>query len=256
MRVADRQVLRLLRMWLESVVQETDDSGRTHWTRPEQGTPQGGVISPLLANIYLHWFEVLFHRVDGPGEWAKARIVRYADDFVVMARYQGARLRNWIEQTLEERFRLTINREKTHVVQLHVPDSSLSFLGFTLRYERDCFGRSGKYLRQEPSKKAVGKMRDKLRELTGPKYGWMPVPIMIHRLNQSIRGWRNYFGHGHPNRVLHRLDGHLRTRLRRHLRRRSQRPYRRPADLTLDAYLQRLGLQFFRPKSAPAKAAR
>lgn len=256
MRVTDRQVLRLLRMWLESVVQETDDTGRTHWTRPAQGTPQGGVISPLLANIYLHWFEVLFHRADGPGEWARARIVRYADDFVVMARYQGQRLRNWIERTLEERFRLTINREKTRVVQLHAPDSSLSFLGFTLRYERDRFGRSRKYLRQEPSQKAAGKMRDKLRELTGPKYAWMPVPIMIHRLNQSIRGWRNYFCHGHPHRVLHRLDGHLRIRLRQHLRRRSQRPYRRPAGLTLDADLQRLGLQFFRPKPAPATAVR
>ncbi len=73
MRVTDRQVLCLLRMWLESIVEETDARGRTQRTRPRQGTPQGGVISPLLANIYLHWFEVLFHKPDGPGTWAKAR---------------------------------------------------------------------------------------------------------------------------------------------------------------------------------------
>ena len=103
-RIADRSVLTLIRMWLESPVVETDEHGRTQITRPKQGTPQGGVISPLLANLYLHWFEKGFGRADGPGCWANAKLVRYADDFVVLARYQSRRLVNWIENLLERDF--------------------------------------------------------------------------------------------------------------------------------------------------------
>ena len=82
MRVVDRSVLKLIRMWLETPVVEpgSDGSGPGKWSRPQQGTPQGGVISPLLANIYLHWFDKLFHRADGPAHWANAKLVRYADD--------------------------------------------------------------------------------------------------------------------------------------------------------------------------------
>src|SRR5262249_4042976 len=94
----------------------------------------GGVVSPLLANIYLHWFERAFARNDGPGTWANAKMVRYADDFVVLARYQTRRLTDWIEGTLEGRFRLTINRDKTRIVKMRQPGASLTFLGFTLRY--------------------------------------------------------------------------------------------------------------------------
>jgi RNA-directed DNA polymerase len=256
MRVTDRQVLHLLRMWLESIVEETDDRGRTRRTRPHQGTPQGGVISPLLANIYLHWFEVLFHKPDGPGTWAKAQIVRYADDFVILAYSQGRRLQEWIEKTLEGRFRLTINRAKTRIVRMTDPSATLSFLGFTLRYEGDCFGRPWQYLRQEPSAKAEARLRATIRELTEPKWGWMPTAMLIARLNQSLRGWRSYFRHGHPGRVFYRLDGHLLTRLRQHLRRRSQRGTRIPQGLALDTYLHRLGLQFFKLKFPPVHTCR
>jgi RNA-directed DNA polymerase len=256
MRVTDRQAISLLRMWLTSVVEETDEHGRTQRTRPRQGTPQGGVISPLLANIYLHWFEVLFNKPDGPGTWANARIVRYADDFVIMARHQGVRLREWIEKTLEGRFRLTINREKTRVVRLTEPRATLSFLGFTLRYEWDRFGRPKKYLRQEPSAKAEAKVRDTIRDLTGPKRGWQPVAMMIATVNQTIRGWKTYFRPGHPNRVFYRLDEHLLIRFWRHLHRRSQRKHRIPKDLAFDTYLQRLGLQFFTSRTPPASASR
>ena len=256
MRVSDRQVLSLLRMWLVSVVAETDERGRTQWTRPRQGTPQGGVISPLLANIYLHWFEVLFHKPDGPGTWANARIVRYADDFVIMARSQGTRLRNWIEETLEGRFRLTINREKTRVVRMYEARATLSFLGFTLRYEWDRFGRPRKFLRQEPSSKAEAKVRESIRVLTGPKRSFQPVAEMIATVNKTIRGWRNYFDPGYPNRVFYRLDGHLLKRFWRHLNRRSQRKHHIPKGLAIDTYLQRLGLQFFTARKPPVSANR
>ncbi len=256
MRVADRQVLHLVRLWLEAPIVETDEQGRHTEHRSRQGTPQGGVISPLLANIYLHWFEVRFHRPEGPGTWAGAKIVRYADDFVILARYLGPRIVAWIEATLEGRFRLTINREKTRVVKMNQPKASLNFLGFTFRYEQDLFGRNHRYLRVEPSKKAEQRLREKVREHTGPQWGWMPLPILIGRLNHTLRGWCAYFRHGHPNRVFYRLDGYLLHRLRQHLRRRSQRRYRPPANETLCAHLQRLGLHFVTDLATPAHASR
>src|SRR5580692_4603356 len=103
MRITDRSVLQLIRMWLESpVVEGGGSSGEPEkWSRSGKGTPQGGVISPLLANLYLHWFDKTFHAADGPAHFAKARLVRYADDFVILARYQGSRLVEWVERTLE-----------------------------------------------------------------------------------------------------------------------------------------------------------
>jgi RNA-directed DNA polymerase len=81
MRVVDRSVLKLIRMWLETPVVEPAGAGKPgQWSRPCKGTPQGGVMSPLLSNLYLHWFDNLFYRADGPAQWAKAKLVRYADD--------------------------------------------------------------------------------------------------------------------------------------------------------------------------------
>ena len=82
MRVVDRSVLKLIRMWLETpVVEPGGSSGEpAKSSRSQKGTPQGGVISPLLANLYLHWFDKVFHRPDGPAQWAGAKLVRYADD--------------------------------------------------------------------------------------------------------------------------------------------------------------------------------
>ena len=87
-------VLKLIRMWLETPVVEPGgrQGGPAKWSRPQKGTPQGGVISPLLANLYLHWFDKAVSSADGPAHWAKAKLVRYADDFVVLARYQSPNL--------------------------------------------------------------------------------------------------------------------------------------------------------------------
>lgn len=255
MRIVDRQVLRLIRLWLNAPIAEDDQKGRRRLRRNACGTPQGGVISPLLANIYLHWFEVRFHRPEGPGAWANARIVRYADDFVVMARHVGTRVVNWIETTLEGRFRLTVNRQKTRVVRMREPGAELDFLGFTLRYERDWFGRDHRYLRVEPSRKAEQRLRDTIRERTGPRWGWMPLPIMIGRLNQTLQGWAGYFHYGHPRRVANRLDGYVFDRLWRHLRRRSQRRYKIPSDESLVAHLRRLGLQDLKTLARPVNAS-
>jgi RNA-directed DNA polymerase len=248
MRIVDRSVLNLIRMWLESPVVERDRSGRDTTTHPKQGTPQGGVISPLLANIYLHWFEKAFHQPDGPAEWAKAKIVRYADDFVVTARFMGKRLTTWIESQLEGRFRLIVNRVKTRIVDLNESGASLDFLGFTLRYDRDRHGRDHKYLNVFPSRKSLARLRVRLRELTDPKWSWMPLPLLISEINSYLRGWGTYFRIGYPARAFRKANRFVYDRLKHHLRRRSQRGYRPPAGRTLHAHLQTMGLHLLTHK--------
>lgn len=244
MRISDSRVLSLIRGWLEAPVVQRDDNGQTKATRPTQGSPQGGVISPLLANIYLHWFEKAFYRPDGPGHWAKAQIVRYVDDFVILARYQSPRLVNWIEQQLEGRFRLTINREKTRMVNLNQPHASLDFLGFTLRYDRDLHGRPQRYLNVTPSNKSVAKAREKLRELTSHRRCFMPTTEMAEDVSRWLHSWANYFRHGYPRAAFRQVNWFALQRLTRHLQRRSQRGLRPPAKTTFYAHLQALGLRF------------
>ena len=145
MRIADRSVLKLIRMWLEALVVEAaggQGGASRDAARPKQGTPQGGVISPLLANLYLHWFDKVFHGPDGPARWAKAKLVRYADDFVVLARMiRAGAASGSSKQKLEAWMGLEINREKTRVVDLQEKGASLDFLGYTFRYDRDLYGR-------------------------------------------------------------------------------------------------------------------
>ena len=137
--------------------------------KSSKGTPQGGVISPLLANIYLHWFDKVFQRTEGPGHWAKAKLVRYADDYVVMARYIDNRITNWIESKIEGWLGLELNREKTRIVHLQEEGASLDFLGYTFRYDLDLKGQSHRYLNMFPSQKALSRERSKLREMTSPR---------------------------------------------------------------------------------------
>jgi RNA-directed DNA polymerase len=244
-RIVDGAVLKLLRMWLKAII---IDPGKgpgdpPKVSRSKQGTPQGGVISPLLANLYLHWFDRLFHRSDGPYRWADARLVRYADDFVIFAKHVGGRIENFVEQTLQGRFGLTVNRDKTRTAKLNKPRASLDFLGYTFRYDRDLQGRPWKYLNLCPSAKAMQRERDKLREMTGPKYCFMPIPALIAQINVHLRGWSNYFGAGYPRHAFRQINSFVQQRLEKHLRRRSQRPYRRPAGVSWYAHLQKLGLQ-------------
>ena len=207
-----------------------------------KGTPQGGVISPLLANLYLHWFDRIFHRRSGPGQWAKARLVRYADDFVVLARYQSQALQQWIEGRLEGWLGLVINREKTRQINVQEEGAVLDFLGYSFRFERDLKGRPWRYLNMFPSNKSMGKEREKIRELTGPQHCWKPVNDLIAELNRHLTGWKNYFRVGYCRREYRRLNHFIRKRVWRHLRRRSQRGYKLPRGVSVYQHLQQLGL--------------
>jgi len=249
MRVVDRSVLKLIRMWLETPVIEPagDGGGPAQWSRSKKGTPQGGVISPLLANVYLHWFDKLFHRTSGPAHWAKAKLVRYADDFVVLARYQTPRLTDWIEEKIENWMDLEINRDKTCVVDLRQEKASLDFLGYTFRWDRDLYSSGKRYLNVEPSKKSLQRERERINELTDRRQGCTPIPRLIERLNWQLKGWANYFCFGYPRKAFGKIDWHLGYRLARHLKHnRSQRPYQLPEGETYYQHFQRLGLQFLR----------
>jgi RNA-directed DNA polymerase len=247
-RISDRSVLRLIRMWLKAVVVEDGegpgDPPKT--SRSDKGTPQGGVISPLLANLYLHWFDQEFHTERGPYHWANARLVRYADDFVIMARFVDHRIRNFVESLLEDRFGLRINRDKTRVVDLR-PDEAgdrLDFLGYTFRYDRNRQGRSHRYLNLFPSEKALKQERATLREMTGPSMCFKPTRVLIDEINRHLQGWSQYFSQGYPRHAFRKINFFVRKRLIRHLKRRSQRPYRPPKGVTWYKQLQRLGLVY------------
>jgi len=243
MRISDRHVLKLIRMWLETPVQEPrQGGGGGGLVRPQSGTPQGGVISPLLSNLYLHWFDVKFHRAGGPGAWANAKLVRYADDFVIMARYVSDRIEGWVEGTLEDWMALTLNREKTRVVNLREPGEALDFLGYTFRFDRDQYGGDHRYLNMEPSKASLKRERAQLRELVNARQSHTPLPELIARVNRHLEGWANYYRLGYPRKAFRHINHYVRGRLARHLRRRSQRPWRRPKGVSHYQAFQKMGL--------------
>ena len=150
------------------------------------------MISPLSANVYLHWFDKPFYRADGPARWANARLVRYAGDFVVLARYQTPRLIGWIEEKIEKWLGLEINRDKTRVVELGKGKSSPDFLGYTFRWHRDQYGRAQRYPHVGPSKKAVQRERDRQAESATEGLGQLlfagiPEPgVPEHRLASRL----------------------------------------------------------------------
>jgi RNA-directed DNA polymerase len=243
MRVVDGSVLGLIRQWLNAPVVEPPKDGKPPTVkRNERGTPQGGVLSPLLANVYLHWFDHVFHQTSGPAQWAKAKLIRYADDFVVLARYVSGRLRDWIEGKLEGWLGLQINRDKTRVLDLRVPGASLDFLGYTFRQDRDQYGRAQRYWNLVPSRKAMARERDALRGMINPHQCHTPLPELIGRLNRHLRGWARYFGLGYPRQTFRALNHFVRDRLGKHLHRRSQRGWRPRQGISVYAHLDHLGL--------------
>jgi RNA-directed DNA polymerase len=246
-RIADQSVLHLIRLWLRVPVQEREANGRVRLTRPTAGTPQGGVISPLLSNLYLHEMDRRWQAQGGPRDRWNARLVRYADDFVVLARFIGAPILQYLQEMLEGELGLTINREKTRIVCLREAGASLDFLGYTFRLDRSRFGEGeGKYWNLFPSAKAEKRLKQKLHEQTTSRHNFQPVSQVIGEVNALVRGWGNYFRLGYPSRVFNRVNWYVSERLGAHLRRRSQRGYRRLPGESLYGTLTRLGLYWLR----------
>jgi RNA-directed DNA polymerase len=237
MRIVDQRALKLIEMWLTAPIWEEGKPMKS----TEAGTPQGGVISPLLSNIYLHWFDKAFQAKGGPGDWAYAKLIRYADDFVIMARYLTPRIQMWIEQQIEGRFGLKINREKTKVIDLAQPKQSIRFLGFTVRWTNSRKGK--KHCQILPSERAITRAREKIRQLTHPSRGYTPVEDVIKSVNLFLLGWGRYFNKGVPSAAFGKLNLYVHERMVNFLRRRSQRGYKtRKNDETWYEILDGMGL--------------
>lgn len=186
-RLADEGILSLIQQWLTAPVQLPNGE----LVASTKGSPQGGVISPLLSNIYLHAFDKIVN--DPQGKFAKAniRIVRYADDFLLMGKWYFSReILSYIDRIMDN-MGLTLNRDKTKL--LHTNKSSLFFLGFEFRSIKSKFGWNTKnYTNVRPSMKSRSKLYSKLRELLGKRRHWT-IEWIVWKVNQLLIGWLNYF---------------------------------------------------------------
>jgi RNA-directed DNA polymerase len=245
-RISDRSVLKLIRMWLKSDIVEDDGKGGRKTSRSRKGTPQGGVISPLLANIFLHEFDKRFHSSEGPRSFANARLVRYADDWVIMARYIGPRIHTFVDKTLGD-LDLILNRDKTTTVDLKKAGSSFDFLGFTFRFDRSLHG-AGRYLNVVPSEKSLKRARSKIHDMTIRRIT-APVQKVIGTVNRFLIGWGNYFGFGYPRVAFKKIDRYVQTRFRRFVRTRSHRRCRHLKGPSLYQALRSEGLVYLHERA-------
>lgn len=242
MRVVDGGVLGLIRQWLCATIVEPDGKRNSPGGR---GTPQGGVISPLLSNIYLHWFEV-FAAKESLKMGLEIEIVRYADDFVILAKQLPETFMVFVEETLEKRMGLKVNRDKTGRFNLREAGRTLCFLGYAFRFDRDLKGRAWKYLNVFPSPKSLKRERRKLRQMTDKHQCFTPIPELIARMNVQMKGWARYYAYGYPAKAYREINRYARVRMTINLKRRSQRKYRPAKGNSFYEELGNLGLVYLK----------
>ena len=211
-RVGDRQVVRLIRAWLKAGVME---EGKV--THPDRGSPQGGVISPLLSNIMLHEVDRQWCRGDGTMSHSVV-LVRYADDMVLLARTESEAKQAW--DRLQNQFaalRLVVNQEKSRLTTL---TEGFAFLGFEFRKA------PGRMLLMWPREKACRNIRQRFRDVVRSFPSNEQVGVVIQKLNPILNGWCTYFRIGNSNRTFHKVDWAVRSELQLWLRRKHQCPWR------------------------------
>lgn len=220
-RMVDGGILALIKQWLKAPVIGEDENGTRKTVGGGKGnsvgTPQGGVISPLLSNLYLHLLDRIWekHRLKGK---LGAHLVRYADDFVVLCK-RGVEEPLKVVRHVLERLGLSLNETKTHIVD--ATNASFDFLGFTLQMSRGA--KSGKpYPNVRPSDKSVKKIKTRLTELTQRELTCIPLEDVVRNMNHSLRGWVNYFHYRNSSLAMSKVRNHAEDRLRTHLRKRHQ----------------------------------
>jgi RNA-directed DNA polymerase len=220
-RIVDRQMLHLIKMWLKVPVEERDENGKRRLTGGkdnDRGTPQGGVVSPALANLYMNRM-LKGWRQTRRGEQFQARIVNYADDFVILSRGKAKEALEWTRGVLE-RLELTLNEKKTSV--RNAGREQFDFLGYTFgpHYSQ----RTGReYIGYSPSNKSVGQIKTKVGNHLVPS-NVAPWEEVCERLNQILNGWRAYFGRGARSKAYRAVDGYVYDAVRHFLRRRHKVP--------------------------------
>jgi RNA-directed DNA polymerase len=211
-RVRDVRVLRLIRAWLNAGVME---EGKV--THPDRGSPQGGVISPLLSNIVLHEVDRQWCRSDGT-MINSGVLVRYADDMVLLTRTRVEAQQAW--ERLQSQFttlRLVVNQEKSRLTTV---EEGFAFLGFEFRKP------PVRWLYMWPRKKACQHIRDRIREVVRSFPSSASIGEVIRKLNQTLNGWCTYFRVGNSNCVFHKIDSAVRSELQLWLRRKHQCSWR------------------------------
>jgi RNA-directed DNA polymerase len=212
-RVSDGAVLHLIKMWLKAPVEERSDKGKPSRRRPgNRGTPQGGVLSPLLANIYMRRFLKAWE-MRGDDRRYRSRIVNYADDFVLLCRGNAVEALREARHILT-RLGLTLNEGKTRVSQ--VWDEPFDFLGYRFGVQY-LFGSGRRYLAAYPSDKSLRQFKAKLRRMVGSHMSWQSEEKLVGDVNRVLRGWMNYFSYGSLWKVYGKLEPFLQTRVRRWL---------------------------------------
>jgi hypothetical protein len=217
--VVDRGILNLIEQWLKAPVIEPDDPPGSGGRRSAKGTPQGGVISPLLANIYHACIPHLWEK-RGHARRLGGRIVSYADDFVILLKPGCGTGALEALASICERLSLKLSGEKTRVVDAVA--QSFAFLGFEIQKVRN--PKSGKWWpRVNPARKSEQRVRDRLREIMNRATRRRPVGDVVGEANQILRGWGAYFYYGHPQRTMVRINHFAEERLRKWLMRKGQR---------------------------------
>jgi len=242
-RLCDRRLLRLLKRWLKVPVAEPTAGGGWRFTggkRATRGTPQGGVVSPLLANVYMNRYLRVF-RLRGLDRRYGARLVNYADDFVVLCRHGAeevlAQTRRWFTQ-----MGLTLNERKTRVCDGRT--EPFTFLGYTfgpLRYRKTGHG----YLGAAPAQKAVQRLKGRIRQILRPG-NQAPWDEVVRELNPVLRGWAHYFAYGTRLMAYRAVDHYVYERVRHFLRRRHKVPSRGIRRFPAERVFGELGVFQFR----------
>ena len=252
-RISDRHMLRLIKMWLQAPVEETDKRGRKRRTTRNKdmgrGTPQGAPISPLLSNLYMRRF-ILGWKVLGYERRFQAKIVNYADDLVICCRRNADQAMEAM-RSIFRKLKLTVNDEKTHVCQ--IPDESFDFLGYT--FGRCYTAKTGRaYVSERPSKRKIQAVCRRISEVTDRRLCWRDTEEQIAQLNRIMVGWANYFCQGPVGKPYRIVTRHARRRLRRWLCRKHKVQTGQAITRYPDKYLNReLGLAqlFLRHRNVP-----
>lgn len=220
-RICDGTVLAVIRSWLDAAVIERTPRGMCRTTEAKdcrRGTPQGGVISPLLANLYFRRFMLAWYR-NGYARRLGAEVVNYADDFVILCPPGGGAAAMEAMQHLMGKLGLTVNPKKTRLVML--PEESFDFLGYTVGR---LYGRDGKpFWGTRPSRKAIKRVLRDIHDATTSRWNALDVQTRIEHLNPLLRGWAGYFSQGPVGRTYRLIDKYVARRLRIWMMRRQGR---------------------------------
>jgi RNA-directed DNA polymerase len=238
-RIVDRDVLHLIKMWLTVPVEERGEDGKSQWTGGAgctRGTPQGGVISPLLANIYMNRF-LKYWRISKRDAVYRAAIVAYADDFVILSCGHAAEAMEWTQMVMSK-LGLVLNETKTSI--RNARRERFNFLGYS--FGPHCFTRTGNwYLGASPSKRSVARLKLRVYDILRPRNTGV-WPDVRDQLNSVLRGWSGYFGYGTVSRAYWTVNQYVYERVRHFLRRRHKESSRGTARFPAHVVFGQLGV--------------